>query len=223
MGNIRSICSKLWLTKGSILILRRLLLEGSLLAERWLGDLRRLLMELLLFLHPLHLLLLMLSRRLLLGILGSKWSFNTLLLVLRRLLEGLRLFDFFIYHDLINHTCSVLIFSPLFDLVVSAGHELVSKVQENRLGTFLDDLTADPLQWVTFDTHLLDRFVITQPVRQSDAVIIDHSESGQLREVEGQGDGNIRDAIVSNVDDFQVSELRTAQFPDVGQLVHVHV
>ena len=72
-----------------------------------------------------------------------------------RLLEDLGRFlslDFLVLHGSIPALeRSILVFSPLFDLVICAFNKLVSQVQQDSLSAFLDDLTTDALERVTFN------------------------------------------------------------------------
>ena len=68
----------------------------------------------------------------------------------------------------------VLVLGPLLDLVVCALNELVPQVEKNRLGAFLNDLSADAFEWVSLNVDSLDRLVEAEPVGQRNAIIVDH-------------------------------------------------
>ena len=143
-----------------LLLLRLLRIEGMhlWLTQRWLlsegrlGYLRWVSMELLLLLDLLHLLLLVLSGGLLLGVLGCHWILDNILLGWRLLEDRLLDLLLLILHLRICHTTlSILFLSPSFHLVISALHKLVSKIEKDSLSALFDDLAADALQWIAFN------------------------------------------------------------------------
>ena len=56
---------------------------------------------------------------------------------------------------------------------------------------------------------------------QCDAVIVHHCQSRHLCKVVREGDGDLPNTIVSNVNHFKIAELFPAQLPNVRELVHV--
>ena len=150
---------------------RWLLLEGRLLAEGRLGDLGWLSMELLVLCpHLFHLHLLLLNDWLLMMVIVH----HRLLIYLHLLWCLLHFFN----HGCIDHATggrlSVLILRPLLDLVICALDELVTQVEQDSLSAFLNDLPPNPLQRVSIDVYGLNLLVEAEPVRQSDAVVVDH-------------------------------------------------
>ena len=180
----------------------------------------------------LHLLLCVLGNGLLLGELRRHRVTHLLLWLLHRLiwlllLSRRHLLDFLVLHRRISHSCcsrrDILILSPLFDLIISPFDELVSEVEKNSLGAFLGNLPSDALQRVAVHIHLLNRLMVSEPMRQSYAIVIDHGKSGHLWQVESKRNRDLCDTIVSNVDDFKFGELGPAKLLNIRQLVHVQV
>lgn len=96
-------------------------------------------------------------------------------------------------------------------------------MEQNGLGSLLNDLASNPLQRVAFNVHCGDRLVRTEPGRQVQAVIIDHGQGLQLGKVERDGDGDLADAIVTNVEHYNLGELLATEFLHICQLVDVQV
>lgn len=63
----------------------------------------------------------------------------------------------------------------------------------------------------------------TEPVRQIVAVIIDHGQSSQLRQVEWKSDRDLLNAVVANVKYFKTGKFRTTEFSHLSQFVDVQM
>ena len=62
-----------------------------------------------------------------------------------------------------------------------------------------------------------------KPVGQCDAIIVNHRECGHLSQVIGEGDWDLSDPVVADVDNFELSELRPTELFDVSEVIHVQV